>query len=99
MKAFIRIWKTLDVEEIKKALFVIGQLSGECFHCHNMGIPVDSKVCPFCGTRFRFVAFRRKTSLSVIDRFKLKHPDSVFIEFDDFKKSIDRDKVRKILDI
>jgi len=99
MKAFIRIWKEFDVEEIKKSLFVIGELSGECFNCHNMGIPIDNKACPFCNTKFKFIAFRRKVNQSVINRFKIKHPDSVFIEFDDFKKSIDRDKARKILDI
>jgi len=99
MKAFIRTWRALDIEEIKKSLFVIGEVSGECFNCHNMGISLDDTVCPFCGTRFKFIAFRRKVNQHAINRFKLKHHNSVFIEFDDFKKSIDRDKARKILDI
>ncbi len=99
MRTFIRVWETLNIEEIKRNLFVIGELSGECFYCHNMGIPVDSKICPYCGAEFKFIAFRRKTNHSTINRFKLKHPEAIFIEFDDFKKNIERDKARKILDI
>ena len=99
MKAFVRIWKLLDIEEVKSSLFVIGELSGECFHCHNMGISLNAKICPFCGTRFKFIAFRRKTNQSGINRFKEKYPGLTFIEFDDFKKSIDRDNARKLLDI
>ncbi len=99
MKAFLRMWQKFNTDDIKNSLFVVGELSGECFSCHKIGIPLGEKRCPACNNEFKFIAFRRKVNFSIIERFKDKYPQGIFIDFDDFKKAIGASYVRKILDI
>lgn len=99
MNTFLRIWQEIDIENIKKNLFVVGELSGECFSCRNVGISFNEKQCPSCKQEFRYIAFRRKINLHSIKRFKDKYPKACFIDFDDFKKAIGKSQAHKILDV
>ena len=35
MSIFLRVWQEVDLKDIEKRLLIIGELSGECFHCHD----------------------------------------------------------------
>jgi len=99
VKVFLRAWYKFDVDDIKNSLFVVGELSGECFSCHKVGVSIGEKTCPQCKKEFKFIAFRRRADFSVIERFRKMYPKEVFIDFDDFKKAIGKSSARKLLDI
>ena len=99
MRVFLRKWEQLDINTIGKHLFVIGELSGECFSCRRVGIPVKTRHCPDCKTEFNYIAFRRKIDSHSIARFHADFPSATFIDFDDFKKAVGKREARKLLDI
>jgi Zn finger protein HypA/HybF involved in hydrogenase expression len=91
-KAFIRIWQELDTEDIKKHLVVVGQVSGSCENCNELGIDYQTaKNCPNCNTEFKFISLRpekegKDIGFSNIRLIKQRCPDLIFIEYSDFKK-------------
>ena len=91
-KAFIRVWQELDTEDIKKHLIVIGQVSGTCQNCSELGIDYsNAKNCPNCNAEFKFITMRpekegRSLSFSNIRLIKQRRPELIFIEYSDFKK-------------
>lgn len=97
MEDFLRIWMKLNLEEVKNHLLVIGELSGECFSCHKVGIKNEEKECPQCGRKFKYIGFRRKVDASLIKKFKEIHPEMTFIDFEDFKKVFSKKEAKKIL--
>jgi uncharacterized paraquat-inducible protein A len=66
MKGFLRIWSKLDLKEIENHLIVVGELSSECFSCHKVGISSKARECPYCGTKFKYMGFRRKINSSYL---------------------------------
>ncbi|MCM8823550.1 MAG: hypothetical protein NC822_02630 [Candidatus Omnitrophica bacterium] len=99
MKVFLRTWQEFELEDIEKSLFVIGEINGECFACHTIGIGLKERFCPNCKQEFKYIAFRRKIDGSWLNRFREIHPRACFIEFDDFKKFFSKKEARKLLDI
>ncbi len=99
MKSFLRVWEFLDLDDIEKHLFVLGELSGECFSCHKIGLKLPLKECPNCHTQFRYIGFRRKVHPSLIDKLKKENPQFQLIDFDDFKRALSRKEAKKFLDI
>lgn len=90
---YLRVFKPLDLEEVKKALLIIGDLSGNCAACSTLGINAyEAKACPGCGTVFKYIASRRLES-HPSERFQLakrlaeKRPDLVLIDLQDYQKA------------
>ncbi|MCM8832265.1 MAG: hypothetical protein NC918_08745 [Candidatus Omnitrophica bacterium] len=99
MRSFLRVWEELELNDIKKHLLIIGELSCECFCCHAIGIEVGAKNCPNCGTVFKYIGFRRKIDSGYIKKLKQEDSEKIFIDFDDFKKAISKQEAKKFLDI
>jgi hypothetical protein len=99
MENFLRIWREVDLKNIANNLFVIGELSGECFLCHNLGIKIGEKKCPHCGAFFNYIGFRRPINQSTLKRMKDKYPNATIIDFNDFKKITSKKQARRLLDI
>ncbi|MCF7871389.1 MAG: hypothetical protein K9L95_05855 [Candidatus Omnitrophica bacterium] len=93
---FLRIWQELDLEDIKKHLLVIGELSAECFNCHELGIDSTSRSCPSCGTVFKYIGFRRRLRPADFKSFKQERAGVKLIDFFDFKKAISKENARDI---
>lgn len=90
---YLRTYKSFDLEEVKKSLLIIGDLTGNCAACNELGINAyDAKACPACGVVFKYIASRRlETHPS--ERFQLarrlaeKRSDLTLIDFQDYQKS------------
>lgn len=98
MKSFLRVWNERDIEDIEKHLLVVGELSADCFACHEVGLDSSSKKCPACGVNFKYIGLRRKDPVNYLRRVKEEKTDIVFIDFEDFKKVISKRDARKLLD-
>ncbi|MFZ5800421.1 MAG: hypothetical protein ACOY3D_03460 [Candidatus Omnitrophota bacterium] len=86
-KQIIRVWKELDVEDIQDHLLVLGELSGSCNKCSEVGLKECLNACPKCGTDFRYVAFRSpETNFPKLMKLKESRPDLIFVDYNDFKR-------------
>lgn len=99
MKGFLRTWQEFDLVDLQNHLIVVGELSSECFSCHNIGIKATSQKCPECATEFKYMGFRRKLMPNYLRKMKEELPNITFVDFDDFKKAIGKRDARKLLDI
>ncbi|MCF7916800.1 MAG: hypothetical protein K9L61_03395 [Candidatus Omnitrophica bacterium] len=96
---FLRVWQDIDLADIKKHLLVIGELSAECFACHELGIDLKSRSCPKCGTVFKYIGFRRKLRAQDFKSFKEERTGVTMIDFFDFKKALGKEEARDFLGI
>ena len=86
-KKFIRAWKELDIDDIKEHLFVMGDLSGSCNKCLEVGLSETLTMCPKCKAEFRYIAFRQpETNMLKMLKIKEARPDWIFVDYPDFKK-------------
>ena len=83
----IRIYKNLDIQNIKEHLLICGDLAGQCAKCQELGIKFDVRQCPHCGTNFTYMSFKNiKDHLPKVQRFLSERPDLVLVDYDDFKR-------------
>ncbi|MFH1876058.1 MAG: hypothetical protein ABH865_04135 [Candidatus Omnitrophota bacterium] len=99
MKGFLRSWQEFDLEDVKKHLIVVGELSSDCFCCRKIGLDSHARACPSCKAYFKYMGFRRHVDGGYIHKLRAELPSIIFIDFDDFKKLIGQQQARKLLDI
>ena len=87
----IRIWKNLDLDEVKKHLMVIEDAYGFCFSCKKLGLNyVNDKTCPQCNTIFKYVSSNLRgtsNSLKIVKRITDNGLSLSLIEKADFEQS------------
>jgi hypothetical protein len=97
---FIRVWKQMDGEEIKKQLLYIDDLYGTCGNCKKLGLNyLKDKKCPDCGAVFKYLATKITNPSEVgkiLARIQKENLDLTLIEREDFEKSNARDAVRDL---
>ena len=95
---FLRVFREYDIEEVKKHLLIMGDLTGDCASCRALGIDYyTAGKCPECGTPFKFVTSRRLETHSgerfhLVRRMSEKRPDLTFIDYGDYQKIIGQKK-------
>jgi len=99
MNVSIRVVKEFDIEEVCSHLLVVGDLTGDCFSCKELGLDYSTvKACPKCKTGFRYITSRRAPDFSLrnLSILHKKRPDLVCIEFKDIKEHKNREKAKDI---
>ncbi|MFH1505227.1 MAG: hypothetical protein ABIH08_07600 [Candidatus Omnitrophota bacterium] len=99
MKVFLRAWKRFELADIQEHLIVAGELSSECYSCRKIGLELIAKSCPECGSNFQYMSFRRKVTPLFLNKVREQWPEVIFIDFEDFKKSVGKKDARELFDI
>ena len=92
MSFFIRIWQPCNVEGITEHLLIVGDVTADCAHCRELGIDyTKTKICPKCGTNFKFIASRNTGKMDrnrggTVKRIIDRRPDLTFIDYEDYKE-------------
>ncbi len=95
---FLRVYKKMDVHEIRKHLLIYGDLSAQCAECQTMDIKLDTTACPKCGTLFKFIAFRNvRQHLPKLQKIHETRPEVQFVDFDDYTRIMGELKARDFL--
>jgi len=95
---FIRIYKKLDVNEIKQHLLIYGDLSAQCANCQAMDMKLDNTSCPKCGAEFKYISFRNvRNHLPKLQKINDEQPNILFVDFDDYKRQIGELKAKEFL--
>lgn len=98
-KVFLRTVKELFLEEVAGHLLVVGDLSGDCFSCREVGLNYASvKQCPHCGVDFRYVASRKSkiSGIKILSSLQRKRPDLVCIELEDMLYFKNRERAKDL---
>ncbi|HAJ56570.1 MAG TPA: hypothetical protein DCL35_02245 [Candidatus Omnitrophica bacterium] len=97
---FFRIAREMDYDEVSKHLLIVGELTGDCFSCREVGINYTrEKYCPQCKTDFKYISYRKAAdaiTTGAIARICTRRPDLVYVEYKDIKEIADRQKVKNI---
>jgi len=84
---FIRVYRKINLDDVRDHLIICGDLSASCSKCKEMGFKMDVLKCPSCGTDFKYLTFRNiKENMPKILRLSETHPNLVIVDFDDFKR-------------
>lgn len=103
-REFLRTWQTFDLDEVQKHLLILGDLTGDCGACRQLGIHYqDAKECSRCKTVFKYITSRRLEThpgerFQIVGRLRDKRPELVFIDYEDYKKTIGRKKAREFFE-
>ena len=98
---YLRTWQAFNLDEVEKHLLILGDLTGDCASCRELGIQHQTaRECPRCKTSFKYVTSRRLEThpgerFQLASRLKGKRPDLIFIDYEDYKKTLGRKKARE----
>lgn len=99
-KELLRIWQYYDIEEVSKHILILGDVTGDCGACRELGIAyLEARECPKCKANFRYVTSRRLEThpgerFQIVGRLKEKRPELAFIDYEDYKRTLGRKKAR-----
>lgn len=100
---YIRVWQEMDVEDLKRHLIIVGDLTADCAACRHLGIEYQgTRQCPGCGTLFNYITARTggasgvtgKARGAAVKRIKDRCPDLVFVDYEDYKEITGKQQAR-----
>lgn len=103
-REYLRSWSQFDIEEVERHLLILGDISGDCGSCRELGIRYqNAKECPRCKTTFKYVTSRRLEThpgerFQIVSRLKELRPELIFIDYEDYKKTMGRKKAREFFE-
>ena len=84
---YLRIFKKVDLDDIQGHLLVCGDLSGNCAKCGEVGIKIETQMCPSCQAEFKYITFRSlKDNFPKIQKISESRPQVVILDYDDYKR-------------
>ncbi|MCB1160318.1 MAG: hypothetical protein KDK45_22640 [Leptospiraceae bacterium] len=88
---YLRIWKKMDVQEIKDHLITVDDLYGTCGKCKQLGLNyTKDRKCKNCGTEFRYITSTSKDKqdiIKILERIKKDSLSLTVIEREDYVKA------------
>ena len=94
---FVRVFRQLDLNEIKKQLLIYGDVSGQCANCDRIDIKFNEPLCPGCKTEFKYISFRNiKSHLPKLAKLAAEKPSMQIIDFDDYKMNMGKMKAEDL---
>lgn len=96
---YVRVWKQLNAEEVKKHILYIDDFYGTCGNCKKLGLNyLADKNCPECKTTFLYLATHAKNVdvSKILNRMQKEGITAQLIEREDFEKSSARDAVKDL---
>lgn len=101
-RTFLRAYKAFDLEEVRRSLLIVGEVTANCSACGEMGLdPKKVGICPNCNVAFKYLASRRIDSnpgerFQYAARMAGERPDLTLIDLSDFQKINSSAKAREL---
>lgn len=97
---FIRVWKQLNVDDLKKQLLSIDDLYGTCGNCKKLGLNyLKDKKCGDCGVTFKYLVTKLTKPGDIgkiLARIQKENLDLTLIEREDLERSSAQDAARDL---
>jgi len=95
---FLRVYKKLDLNHIKKHLLIYGDLSGNCANCQAIDVKLEQTNCPQCQTPFLYIAFRNVPHhYPKLQKLSQEKPQLQIVDHDDYKRLLGAHKAEEFL--
>lgn len=89
-EGYIRTWKKVDIEKVKKHLLLVDSGYGICNSCKKLGIkPLEEDSCPQCKTPFLYIALPKGDMAQIkrlLEKIEKKRSPILIIDKEDFQK-------------
>lgn len=87
---YIRVYRSVNIDEVKKHCLVVEEILGQCQNCKTPGINfTQHKTCPQCKTEFRYLATSLKEREGIVKILQRIKKESLAIEMIE-KEDLDR---------
>ncbi len=97
-RRFIRVYKKLDIHEIKKHLLIYGDISGSCANCQKIDLKLNIVQCPQRQTPYKYISFRNiRDHLPKLQHLHEERPDLECVDYEDFKRLLGALKAEEFL--
>ncbi len=99
---YLRVWKELDIQEVKDHIIMVDDKFGHCPGCKAIGIELKNlKNCPSCGREFKYVTSQeaRGGKFDIVMRTKRKLPELTFVDYDDYVRVTGQKEARELFRI
>lgn len=102
-RIFLRVFRSFDIEEIRRSLLIVGEVTANCAQCGELGLdPKSVSICPQCGAVFKFLASRRIEAhpterFQYAQRMSGERQDLLLIDLGDYQKMDSKAKARDLL--
>jgi len=84
---YLRVFKKVDIDDIREHLMIYGTLAGNCSKCNCMSIKLEATQCPECNAEFRYIAFRNLSeNFPKIQKLIESRPGLIIIDYEDYRK-------------
>lgn len=94
----MRVYKKMDLDEVRSRLLIYGDLGGLCASCQEMNIPLDEPHCPGCRVEFYYIAFRNvKGHMPKILKLHEIRPHILIVDYEDYRYHEGASKAKEFL--
>lgn len=94
----MRVYKKMDVHEVKSHLLIYGDLGGSCANCQKMDIKLEETRCCGCHAEFQYIAFRNvKAHIPKILKLYETRPQVIIVDYEDYHHHVGEQKAREFL--
>lgn len=98
----LRVWKEVDIDEIKEHLVIVDDKYGHCPNCKKIGIELNGLThCPDCGREFKYVTSKdaRGGRTDIVKRTRKKLPNLIFIDYDDYERATGKKTAESLFNV
>ncbi len=99
---YMRIWKEVDMQDVKDHIIMVDDQRGFCPGCKQLNIDIKTaKKCPGCGREFKYVTAAESSGgkADIVIRLKKKLPDLVFVDYNDYEKLLGKKKAESLFNV
>ena len=95
---FIRVYRKLNIYDIRDHLLIYGDLAASCSKCKALDLKLDEAKCPHCQAEFKYISFRNvKSHLPKILKLMEQKPHLTLVDFEDYTRILGALKAEEFL--
>lgn len=99
---YMRIWKEVDLQDVKEHIIMVDDQRGYCPNCKQLHIDIKTaKKCPGCSREFKYVTSAESSGgkSDIVVRLKKKLPDLIFVDFNDYERLLGKKKAENLFNV
>lgn len=96
-KKNIRIWQSLEIDEVKKHLIITEDVIGMCANCKELNIHYKNHSnCPSCNTTFQYITVKNDSMSDIhriLESINKGEINLKLVDYKDYENATAKDKI------
>ncbi|MDP8260223.1 MAG: hypothetical protein P9L96_04395 [Candidatus Gygaella obscura] len=95
---FLRVWKELDLNDVKEHIAILGIKSAICQKCKNNIADLSKGKCDSCNSQIKYITFRQEIveDPSFFVKLKVWRKQFICVDYKDYNNMTARMKAEEI---